>query len=117
MYSATAVSPVSPVTRTMPSTRLPSSPTSTAPSAFRVRLSGVRSRMMSTTSHTAISRHSTDRAIWSGIIGVLRSGPELTVEALFRLVDRALVGARREVLPAAVAHHERDVGRLLRLDR
>src|SRR6187431_1530938 len=58
--------------------------------------------MMSTTSQTAMSRQSMDRAIWSDIIGVLRSGPELAVEALLGLVDRALVGARGEVLPAAV---------------
>src|SRR4051794_20080462 len=101
----------------MPSTRLAIRPTSTTPSAFRVRLSGVRSRTMSTTSQTAISRHNRDRAIWSETIGVLRSGPELAVEAFLGLVDRALVGAGGEVLPAAVAHHERDLCRFSRFDR
>src|SRR5690349_10205941 len=44
------------------------------------------------------------------------SGPELALEPLLGLLDRALVGTGGEVLPAAVAHHERDVGPLPRLD-
>src|SRR6476469_4528707 len=46
-----------------------------------------------------------------------RLGPELAVEAVLGLVDGALVGAGREVLPAAVADDEGDVGGLPRLDR
>ena len=46
-----------------------------------------------------------------------RSGPELALEAVLGLVEGALVGAGRQVLPAAVAHDERDVGRPAGLDR
>ena len=44
------------------------------------------------------------------------SCPELTVEAILGFVECALVGARRQVLPASVAYEERDVGAFLRLD-
>src|SRR4051794_2128473 len=49
--------------------------------------------------------------------GALHSCPELTLEGLLGLVDRALVGAGGQVLPAAVGHHERDVGALARPHR
>src|SRR6476469_4148953 len=44
-------------------------------------------------------------------------GPELALEAVLGLVDGAFVGAGGEVLPAAVADDEGDVGALARLDR
>src|SRR4051794_36552623 len=44
------------------------------------------------------------------------SGPELALEAILGLVDRALVGAGGQVLPAAVRDHERDVGGLALAD-
>src|SRR5919107_5143714 len=46
---------------------------------------------------------------WWGAEGPL-SGPELTFQCRGGLVERARVGAGREVLPAAVAHDEGDVG-------
>src|SRR5262245_52057392 len=46
-----------------------------------------------------------------------RSGPELTLEPILGLVDGALVGPGGKVLPAAIGHHERDVGALAGLDR
>src|SRR3954453_5723225 len=45
------------------------------------------------------------------------SGPELALEVVLRLVERAFVGAGREVLPAAVADDERDVRAVTGLDR
>ena len=55
------------------------------------------------------------RSVASGGSG--RSGPELALEPLLGLVDGALVGAGGQVLPAAVADDERDVGALAGLDR
>src|SRR5690625_639643 len=46
-----------------------------------------------------------------------RSGPELALEPLLGLVDRALVRSRGEVLPATVGDDEHDIGTLTRLDR
>src|SRR4051794_30213079 len=48
---------------------------------------------------------------------IYRSGPELALEPLGRLVERAGVRTGRQVLPARVADHERDVCALARLDR
>src|SRR6478735_7317163 len=104
-------------TCTMPSTRCTISPTSITAIRFSRRWSGVRSRTISTTSHRALIRHSAVSAIWRGITGGVSSRPELTLEAVLRLVDGALVGAGGEVLPAAVADHEGDVGTLAGLDR
>src|SRR5688500_6969609 len=52
------------------------------------------------------------RLLMGGILG-----PELALEPVLGLVDGALVGAGREVLPATVAHDERDVGAFPRLGR
>ena len=41
---------------------------------------------------------------------MFESGPQLAFETLLGLVDRALVGAGREVLPTAVGDHKNDVG-------
>src|SRR3954451_13106226 len=45
------------------------------------------------------------------------SGPELALEPLGGLLQRARVGAGREALPAAVTDDERDVGALVALAR
>src|SRR4051794_6922787 len=104
-------------TCTMPMTRCTTRPISSTAIRFSSRWSGVRSRMISTTSHTALIRHSAVSAIWRGITAGVSSGPELTLETVLRLVDGALVGAGGEVLPAPVADHEGDVGSLAGLDR
>src|SRR6476661_4889452 len=115
MYSGFETSAgASDVTWTMPSTRWRSRATSTTARTLSSRWSGVRSRTRSTASHTALRRHTALTAIWSGITG--RSGPELALEAVLRLVDGALVGPGGEVLPATVADDEGDVGTLARLD-
>ena len=44
------------------------------------------------------------------------SGPQLALELLGGLLQRAGVGAGRQVLPAAVAHDERAVGALAVVD-
>src|SRR4051794_37573017 len=97
-------------TCTMPTTRCAIRPISSTAITFRSRWSGVRSRTISTTSHTALTRHSAVSAIWKGITGGASSGPELALETVLRLVDGALVGAGGEVLPAPVADDEGDVG-------
>src|SRR6478672_8500562 len=118
MYSHVETSDgASETTCTIPSTRCTTSPTSITAIRFSRRWSGVRSRTISTTSHRALIRHSAVSAIWRGITGGVSSCPELTLEAVLRLVDGALVRAGGEVLPAAVGDHEGDVGTLARGDR
>src|SRR5689334_23282772 len=117
MYSHVETSEgASEVTCTMPSTRCTTSPTSMTAIRLSSRWSGVRSRTISTTSHRALSTQSAVSAIWSGITS-RSSRPELTLEAVLRLVDGALVGAGGEVLPAAVTHDEDDVRALAGLHR
>src|SRR3954468_19121879 len=47
----------------------------------------------------------------------LLSCPQLPFQSVFRFVKATGVCAGRQILPPGVAHHERDVGTLARLER